>query len=155
MKEVLVLGIGNRLMMDDGIGVYVVEELKKRNTNPGIQYVIGETDIYFCLNHIEKSSYTIIVDAAFFDKEPGTISTFPLEQVFKNPIQPISVHDSYLLNEIKMRGKGIEGVFIGIEPHEVNYCPNLSTNLQEKFIKVVEKIESIIVSLHAEKQPPM
>jgi hydrogenase maturation protease len=146
MKEVLVLGIGNRLMMDDGIGVYVVEELKERNTNPGIRYVIGETDIYYCLNHIEEASYIIIVDAACFDKESGTISTIPLEQVLENPIQPISVHDSHLLNEIKVRDKGIPGAFICIEPHEVNYCPNLSTNLQEQFIKVVEDIESIIVS---------
>lgn len=147
MKEVLVLGIGNRLLMDDGIGVYVVEELEKKNTNPGIRYIIGETDIYFCLNQIEKASYVIIVDAACFDKEPGTISTIPLEQVFKNPTQPISVHDSHLLDEIKMRRKGIEGVFIGIEPHEVNYCTKLSIILQEQFVKVVEDIERIIVSL--------
>lgn len=47
MKELLVLGIGNILMMDDGIGVYIVEELKNRNTNPCIRYVIGETDVFF------------------------------------------------------------------------------------------------------------
>jgi hydrogenase maturation protease len=146
MKEVLVLGIGNRLMMDDGIGVYVVETLKKRNTKPGIRYVIGETDIYFCLDQIENASYIIIVDAACFDNEPGTISTIPLEQFTKKPIQQISSHDSHLLDEIKISGKGIGGVFIGIEPNEVNYCPNLSTKLQEQFIKVVEEIESIIVS---------
>lgn len=148
MREMLVLGIGNRLMMDDGIGVYAVETLKRRNTNPGIRYVIGETDIYFCLHHIEKASYIIIVDAACFGKEPGTISAIPFEQVIKNPIQPISVHDSHLFDEIRMRGKGIDGVFIGIEPHEVNYCLNLSTKLQEQFIKIIEEIESII-AFHA------
>ena len=58
MKEVLVLGIGNRLMMDDGIGVLVVEELKKRNTNPYIRYIIGETDTYFCMNQMEEALMT-------------------------------------------------------------------------------------------------
>ncbi|WP_010244485.1 hydrogenase maturation protease [Acetivibrio cellulolyticus] len=146
MKEVLVLGIGNRLMMDDGIGVYVVEELEKRNTNPDIRYVIGETDIYYCLNYIKKATYIIVVDAACLSKEPGEISTIPLEQVFKNPIQPISIHDSHLLSEIEMTGKSIEGLFFGIEPYEINYSFGLSAILQEQFFKIVEGIENIITS---------
>ncbi len=146
MKEVLVLGIGNRLMRDDGIGVYVVEELTNRNTNPDIRYVIGETDIYYCLNYIKKATYIIVVDAACLSKEPGEISTHPLEQVFKNPIQPISMHDSHLLRDIEMTDKSIEGLFIGIEPDEINYSFGLSATLQEQFFKIVEEIENIITS---------
>lgn len=44
MKEIVVLGIGNRLMMDDGIGVRLVEELDQREHVPYIRYVPGETD---------------------------------------------------------------------------------------------------------------
>ncbi len=146
MKEVLVLGIGNRLMMDDGIGVYVIEELNKRNTNPDIRYVVGETDIYFCLNQIKEASCLIIVDAAHFDNEPGSVSTIPLQQVFKNQIQPISIHDSHLLNEMIMEGKSFEGMLIGIEPYEIKYGIGLSIALQDKFPEIVDKIERIIVS---------
>ncbi|HEY9059256.1 MAG TPA: hydrogenase maturation protease [Pseudobacteroides sp.] len=146
MKEVIVLGIGNRLMLDDGIGVYVVEELEKRNTNPDIRYVIGETDTYFCLNQIENASYIIIVDAACFSKGPGEISIIPLEQVFKNPIQPMSIHDSHLLSEIEITGKSIEGLFIGLEPYEIKYSFGLSAILQEQYFKIVEEIENIINS---------
>jgi hydrogenase maturation protease len=146
MKDVLVLGIGNRLMMDDGIGVYVIETLKKINTNPCIRYVIGETDVYFCLDQIKKASYIIIVDAACLGKEPGVISTIPLEQVFKNPIKPISIHDSHLLSEIEMACKSIEGLFVGIEPYEINYSFGLSAILQEQFFKIVDGIENIIAS---------
>jgi hydrogenase maturation protease len=146
MKEVIVLGIGSRLMMDDGIGVYIVETLKRRNTNPGIRYVIGETDIYFCLDQIEKAPYIIIVDAACFHKEPGTISTIPLGQVFKNPIHPISVHDSHLLSEIETKGMNLEGLFIGIEPYEINYSFGLSAILKEQYFKIVQGTENIITS---------
>lgn len=146
MKEILVLGIGNRLMMDDGVGVYIVEALKKRNTNPSIRYVIGEADIYFCLKQMEESLFTIIVDAALLGNEPGTISVISLDQIFNNSIQPRSVHDSHLLNEIKMIDKNIEGLFIGIEPCEINYSLNLTSILQERFLKIVEEIENIIVS---------
>ena len=147
MKDILVIGVGNRLMMDDGIGVHVVEELKERSTNPGIRYIVGETDIYYCLDQIEEASYIIIVDAACFNKEPGTISKIPLLPVLKNRMLPTSVHDSNLLYEIMPGSKGSDGVFIGIEPAEVNYCPNLSKNLQEQFISIVEGIEDIIASI--------
>ena len=148
MREIIVLGIGNRLMMDDGIGVYVVEELKKRNTNPGIRYVIGETDVYFCLDQMDEASYIIIVDAARLDNKPGTVSIIPFKQVLKDYIHPISIHESHLLNEIKMRDKSFDGVFIGIEPMEISYCPYLSLNLQAQFYKIVEKIENMVMAIN-------
>lgn len=143
MKEILVLGIGNRLMADDGIGVYVVEELKRRNSNPKIFYLVGETDFYFCLNEMKEALYTIIVDAAYLGNKPGTISIISFQHVSRNCIQSISVHESHLLNDIK----GIEGMLICIEPYEINYCISLSSTLQEQFLKIVEKTESIISSI--------
>lgn len=144
MKKILVLGIGNRLMMDDGIGVYIVEELKKRNTDPNIRYVTGETDIYFCLEQMKNALFTIIIDAALLGNEPGTISVVSLDRVLNNSIRPISVHDSHLLNEIKMTDKNSEGLFIGIEPYEINYAPCLSQILQKHYFKIIEEIENII-----------
>jgi hydrogenase maturation protease len=146
MKQILVLGIGSRLMMDDGIGVYVIEELKKRNANPGIRYVVGETDIYFCLNQIKEATCIIVVDAVRLDNEPGSISTIPLQQALENSVQLTSTHDSHLLNEIKMQGKSIEGLIIGIEPYEIKFCPSLSSILQAQFFEVVGEIENIIIS---------
>ena len=42
-----------------------------------------------------------------------------LQQVLKNPIQSISVHESHLFNEIRLIGKNIKGMFIYIEPYEI------------------------------------
>lgn len=144
MKEVLVLGIGNRLMMDDGIGVHVIEELSRRSTNPVIRYVVGETDIYYCLHQIEEAVYTIIVDAAYPGNKPGTISIFLLQQVLKSPIQSISAHESHLFNEIRLIGKNIKGMLICIEPYEINYGISLSPVLQAQFLRIVDCIEKII-----------
>lgn len=44
---------------------WLSEELEKRSTNPGIRYAIGETDVYFCLNQIEKASYIITTQEPF------------------------------------------------------------------------------------------
>ena len=46
MKQILVLGIGNRMMKDDGIGVRIAEALALENDLENVDYVAGETDIH-------------------------------------------------------------------------------------------------------------
>ncbi len=144
MRELIILGIGNRLMMDDGIGVHIVEELRKRDTNSGIRYVVGETDIYYCLEQIVDDSYVIIVDAAYLGEKPGTLSIIPLQQVSESPVKQISIHDSHLLNEIRLSSKIIDGVFIGVEPYEIDYSLNLSVALQSQFSEIADLVGRII-----------
>lgn len=152
MKELLVLGIGNRLMTDDGIGVYVTEELRRGNTNPHIRYIIGETDIYFCLSQMEEALPVVIVDAAYLGKEPGSVSTIPLELGFKNSANPISVHDSHLLCELGSAGRKIEGILISIEPYEVNYGPSLSSVIKLKFTDICKETKALIVEYYFTKK---
>ncbi len=45
MEKIIVLGIGNLLMMDDGIGIYLIEQLCKLNCTPYVSFLIGESDI--------------------------------------------------------------------------------------------------------------
>jgi hydrogenase maturation protease len=131
-------------MMDDGIGVRVVEELKKQSIDTSVEYVVGETDIDYCLDQIYADSYMIIVDAAYLGEKPGTISIIPLDQVLESPTKQISVHESHFLNEIRISGKNIKGVFIAIEPCEINYGTDLSSGIQGKFKEIVKHIGEII-----------
>ena len=144
MKEVLVLGIGNQLMMDDGIGVHVVEALSCRNTNSSVRYVVGETDIDYCLQQIRETSYIIIIDATCFGNKFGAVSVIPLHQASGNLSQSISVHEAHFLNEIKLISTYIEGIFIGIEPYKIDYSMSLSPVLQEQFLDIVNNIENIV-----------
>lgn len=148
MKKVLVLGIGNRLMMDDGIGVHVVEELGKRNADPDVCYVAGETDAGFCLQQIEEASTVIIVDAACLGKEPGAICNIPLRQALQCSPNTISFHEFDLFKELIIEGKGIEGMLIGIEPYYINYGMRLSDVLQDMFPDIVYNVKSIIASAY-------
>ncbi len=144
MKELIVLGIGNRLMTDDGIGIHIVEELQKTNTNTKIQYVVGETDVYFCLNQIENSLMTIIIDAVYLNEEPGSISIVSLEKVSENPVYPISVHDTHLLDLVKKFGQNVKGLLIGIEPNEIGFGTSLSSVLESKFMEIISDVNCII-----------
>lgn len=144
MKTLLVFGIGNRLMMDDGIGVHVVEKLKRQSVNSIARYIIGETDTYYCLDQILEDSYIIVVDAAYLGEKPGTLSIIQLNKVLESTVNQTSIHESHLLSEIRLSGKKVEGIFIGIEPSEIDYGFNLSQDIQNRFEEIVNYVRQII-----------
>ncbi|RBW70970.1 hydrogenase maturation protease [Bacillus taeanensis] len=144
MDSIIVLGIGNQLMMDDGIGIYIVEKLKKQNKDNRIQYVIGESDIDYCLNVIEKAEFIIIVDAAISGKTPGEITVFPLHALTYQEELGFSSHNLHFLNLICHSNKRYKGIIIGIEPHEVNFHFGLSHLLDKRFSAITKKVNQII-----------
>ncbi len=144
MNELLVFGIGNRLMMDDGIGVLVVEALRDRNKNSFIQYIVGETDINYCIGKLENKSNIVIIDAAKLDKKPGVVTVIPLEKLSVINGISLSIHEAHLLTEITLLNKNIQGSLIAIEPFEINYGIGLSSNLNTYFRCIVDEIGCII-----------
>ncbi len=154
MKEVVIVGIGNKLMMDDGIGVSVVELMYKQNTHPELKYIAGETDVDFCVNQIENASDVIIIDAAYLGLEPGELGVYPINNVLNNKIRPINAHEADILYDISLNGQHqnnstitnetLKGLFIGIEPAEIGYSMGLSKTLKESFENIIVAVEKII-----------
>lgn len=131
MKEVLVVGIGSRIMMDDGIGIYLVEDLKQHIINPNIEFILGETDIDYCLSEISKCNHIVIADAYLSDKDPGKVTVIRLCDLKRRNNISCSLHGMHFLNMFKYLQNVPEGIFIGIEPYEINYGLCLSDILQK------------------------
>lgn len=171
-KLLQVIGIGNRLMGDDGIGVYVVEELlthqflystdsvtSKINTNAEntedtvlesdiiIEYVIGETDFDYCLDCIKKEGFVIIIDSAMAGKEPGTVSKFKINDLSLCTSIMLSVHNQNLIETVSMNMKNCEFAIFGIEPEIVDYRWGLSDTLETALPHIVEEIKKCILEL--------
>ena len=112
-----VFGIGNILLCDDGIGVRVIEYLKDQiiGIDKEIEVIVGETDVMFCLEQIEKEDFIIIVDSTYLNLKPGTITTLSLEQcdVFLNKLN--SQHEESILRVLRTELREIKGYLIGIE----------------------------------------
>lgn len=139
-----VIGIGNRLMMDDGIGVYIVESLAVRDKDQKNRYIIGETDIDYCLNNITEEDYIILVDAMVLGTEPGNISISPFAELTYSKDLVYS-HDYHLLNLLKL--KAYKGILIGIEPYLIDYNFGLSEPLSKRFNELLVTIEKILTEL--------
>lgn len=71
---ILILGIGNLLLGDEGIGVHAVEALKDKSLPGEIVLLDGGTGGFYLLPYLEEFSRIILIDAIMDGKAPGTIS---------------------------------------------------------------------------------
>jgi hydrogenase maturation protease len=72
----LVLGLGNTLRSDDGVGVHVVQALTELETGRHVTLRDGGTIGLALLSDIEESAALIAIDAAELGAEPGTVRVF-------------------------------------------------------------------------------
>lgn len=73
----LVLGIGNRLLSDEGVGVHVIERLARDHAErPDVQWLDGGTLSFSLAAAIEDARQLIVVDAAELKAPPGTVRVF-------------------------------------------------------------------------------
>lgn len=74
MKTTLVLGIGNNLLTDEGLGVHAVRWLETHHPDePGLTYLDGGTLSFTLAEPIAEHDNLIVVDAARFGEPAGTL----------------------------------------------------------------------------------
>lgn len=73
-NDILVLGIGNYLMGDEGIGVQFIQNLDTSQFPDNISFIDGGTGGFTLVPYIESHRHVIIVDATMDGKEEGTIT---------------------------------------------------------------------------------
>lgn len=143
MVNTVVLGIGNRLLMDDGIGLYVAKALKELSIGD-IHCVIGETDIDYCLDEVKAAEFLIIIDAAKLGKTPGEVTTLSLYDVKVHMDLGLSMHNLHFFNMLELTYKDIKGIMIGIEPYMIDYNLGLSEELSIMLPEILTKVRNII-----------
>ena len=138
-----VLGIGNVLLGDEGIGCHVVHALE-RIPHPGVKIIDGGTcpDV---VQLVEDADKLIIVDAVKGGGMPGQIYRFHLEDITLEQKPFLSLHDMGSLDNLmltKLWRKMGETVLIGVEPKEIDWGLELSPELQEKMPQIIDAILS-------------
>jgi len=110
---VLVLGIGNILLHDEGIGVYVVRELQKRGVPDYVELLDGGTAGADLLDDICDRQKIIVIDAVDADIEPATVLRLKPEDLVLGGNQSVSLHDFGLAETLAM------AKHLNCQPHEV------------------------------------
>ena len=96
-RKTVVLGLGNILLGDEGVGVRVVEELERSGGIPGVELVDGGTAGFRLLPFFDAARLVIVVDAAADGRPPGTVTR--LRPAFAGAYpQVVTPHDFGLKN---------------------------------------------------------
>jgi len=140
MKQSVVLGIGNRLMGDDGIGNCVVEELIRRNAFPDLRLIVGETDTDYCIDELKDADNVILIDASNQGREPCSVTVFSIADTIKELSSSLCPHNFSLIHAMKRQTFRREGILIAIEACSITYRLGLSPGMQEQFPRIVDHV---------------
>ena len=138
---ILVLGIGNILLRDEGVGVRVIEAMQGMDLPPGVELVDGGTAGADLLDIIADRCKVIVIDAMDADLEPGTILRLGIDDL-ANPVDPgLSLHEIGLLETLAMtRHLGCapgEVVVFGVKPAEVRPGDTLTPTMTAAVPRIV------------------
>ncbi len=142
--NIVILGVGNLLLSDEGVGVHVANELMKKNLPPGVSVVEGGTDGFLLLNIITEADRLIVIDAVKGNAVPGSIYRFDIGEVrncpagFKTSVHQIGILEVLDLSELV--GKTPHTTVIGIEPKSLEMGMELSPEIKAKIPRIIELI---------------
>jgi len=142
--RVAVLGVGNLLLKDEGIGVHVAHTLKEMGLDSGANLNILDAgtcpDVILSLDSVDK---LIIVDAAEGNCEPGTIYRFRPGDVASSA-EACSAHEMSFSHSLMMLdvlgAKPKDVVIIGVQPKEVDWGLEPSVELAQRIPDIVRLV---------------
>jgi len=142
--RIAIVGVGNILMGDEGIGVKAVEELRRRDLPTEVELFDGGTAFHNLVGELGSFDKLIIIDALKGGKPPGMIYRFEVREVEGARGPMLSLHDIGVM-ETLMLGWLIhrlpeEIVFIGIEPERIELSMELSPVLKEQLPELVQMV---------------
>jgi len=159
--NVLVLGLGNILLSDEGVGVKAVEELQNRyDCSDAVEIVDGGTMGLELLPYFEERSHILIVDAVKSGNEPGTVTRIEDPPAFLQ--EKTSPHQIGLPDVLRIAA--ITGslprnvILLGIEPKQLSTGLDLSAevalNLNRLVEMVVEELDKIGIKVPSKESNP-
>lgn len=145
MIKTLVLGVGNILLGDEGIGVHALNEIKQRYSfNPEVEIIDGGTMGLDLLPFIEGRKNLLILDAVNLGKSPGVIQVIEGNNIPKILRTKLSVHQIGLpdmLAAAEIMGIVPEELcLIGIQPETIETGIGLSESVESRMDDIISAV---------------
>jgi hydrogenase maturation protease len=147
---ILVLGVGNTLMRDDGVGVRLMEALSAVEPElPGVEYLDAGTLSFLLLPRIEDCAALLVLDAAHLESHPGAIRCLQgtaMDEFLRTArcsVHEVGVRD--LLDVARLTGRLPERrAFIGMQPLETGWGELLSTPVTAALAEAVSAARAVL-----------
>ena len=147
--KTLVLGIGNLLLCDEGVGVHVARLLQQEELPEDVVILEVGTAFLEALPEMETADRIIIVDAMQADHAPGSIYRVPFDECVK-PECIASLHGFDLSRALFLAGRETlpDVVVIGVEPARIDWGVDLSPDVQKMIPSVLDAVKAEIAREH-------
>lgn len=155
-RNVLILGIGNSLLRDEGAGIHALNHLRRQYGNrDDITLLDGGTLGFALAEAIADTSSLIVLDAAQLDAEPGHTQVFEGEAMdtFLGSNRKSSVHEAGLLDLMAMARLGdflpVQRALVGIQPAEIGWGEHPSPAVAAALPKMCAQAQRLIEAWQA------
>ena len=142
-SRVVIIGVGNLLMRDEGIGIHAVQALQEMELPDNIDIVDGGTspDI---VAYTRAGNKVIIIDSAKAGGEPGAVYRFMPEDLEDDSSEILSAHEMGVPQNLRLMAlsgnEPSEVIIIGIEPKEIDLGTELSPELETKLPDIIRVV---------------
>lgn len=144
--NIIIIGIGNILLTDEGFGIRVVQAIEKQYTfSENVSIVDGGVLGIHLVGLISEADYLIVVDAVRNNSAPGTVHRIEDESVPERIRQKNSLHQIDFLEALTYCRHGMEHmpetVILGVEPQSIAaYCDRLTPLIQSRVEDMIRRV---------------
>lgn len=141
---IAVVGIGNVLLSDEGVGVHVVHRLARIIDRQDVAIIDAGTspELFFLTDGSIRK--LVVIDAAKGGEAPGSVYRFNLDELEAEAKVPVSLHDLTLLDHLRLlnllKREPMSIVVIGIEPKVIDFGIRLSSEVEAALPKAIELV---------------
>ena len=143
MDKILIIGIGNLLCRDEGIGVHVIERMKALELPGHVELLDIGTSTMDLISYLEGVKKLVVIDAMKAGGIPGTIYRCRPEDLLPVEDGPVSLHEIGLietLDMVKKKGLEMETVIFGVEPKVIDWGMELSEEVKSRIPAIIETV---------------
>lgn len=147
-EKLIVLGVGNELKCDDGVGPFIIKRLKQENIEDGnrLLFINAETVPENFTGKLRKENPThiIIVDACLMECKPGDMKIVNKNDFADIGISTHSMSLSFFVRYLE-KGNDFKIIFVGIEPESMDYSDKLTENVEKSAHDFINALKGIIL----------
>lgn len=148
-NNLLILGVGNSLRRDDGVGLAAIKLLRRKNL-AGVDLLDGGIDGLSLIDVIKPYLRAIIIDAVDMRLKPGTVKLF-IAQDAKITIKndALSTHGfglAQVLGLLEQLGCTTKIEIIGVQPQDISYGEGLTEVVAASLPEIVELVSNVVRS---------
>jgi hydrogenase maturation protease len=154
MKKILIVGLGNVLLQDEGIGIHIIEKLRQ-DMPADVKLIEGETSGLALLPVLNEGTHIIFVDAMEFEGVAGEIKVLRNYEIISGKDMLVSVHEVGLRDIISLISLTEECeppriVLVGIKPKNLGTGLQLSPEVEKSVPQIINVIKKEVEKFKGE-----